>query len=749
MNAPVEAQAEPGTEQDQAKFQDAANALFERVLTRARNNRARKARDRQDWQNCLMYRGGASQWSIWDGDRYVERGTDPATGGIPAYVPRCTSNVFANKIDGIAAILDQSDPAKECGPGTDDDADRAAADVSEQAIPVLFEEMRYEQDRPAIHKLAALTDAVGYIVYYDNDARHGMESIPMYQCVQCQEFEEAAEASPERDEASLSTCKACGGMLQPAMDPRTGAVIGLEYPKGKLCGELVPSFELSRPSGARTADTTRLPWTLTHTRMQREDIIRAWPEAKKILEDSDGVSSGRSSDVGQHYADALVGLVAPAGNTTESESGHVVYRLWHDPIDDGEHQFPGGLFAVRVDDELVHAGPLPFKDEEGRPFKNILIRQFAQAPGTGFAKPPADDMAPLQTQRNIVESLIDLSLMNFAAPKEYVPLSVTFENEPTGAPGERVFYKTTNPGDRPSIAEGRSPAAGLYQRLEGIDKKFDEISKLNAVMQGERPAGDPTLGEIQVLQERGMAAFEAPISGLVQFETDLARMTLRIARQTMWSERFIKIRGENGGWEVKKFLGSDLAGRVDVYIERASAWPKSQLMQMLRIKEGVSLGILNPAEDPELQIKLLSELNLSRLKPTLDADRKQIARELDRWKDAMSPEEIAPPDALTQNLKLHEAQKVAWLKTEEAETAAVERPEVYQAMRQHIEQIRLMLNPPAAPVAPAGADPLGALLQSGAIKPAGAATAGRDPVNDLVAAGAITPAGPAPEGARA
>lgn len=701
-----------------------AQQLAQRCLDRARMDGARKQRDRQDWFNLLMYRGGAHQWKVWDAtsQAYVDRGTDPARGGIPSYVPRCSTNVFAVKIDGVAAILDQTDPAKECRPGSPDDSDRAAAEVAENALPVLFDELGYELDRAQLHKLITLTSAAGYALYFDNDEKYGTDAIVMQQCQDCGEFalpadvldageREGAQAAPDAlgapedptaprgpvsplDPGAPQTdaaCPACGSrQVFDAIDPRTAQPIEQKFPKGKLCGKVVHGFELSVPPGSRTTDTRRLPWVSTHTRMAVEDVLARWPQLKDKLH-AESRSTRASGEA--PYADALVGLVAPIaedGRSNAAPTGPVVYELWHDPIDDAEFFFPDGLYLVRVDEDPAEAGPLLYKDSDGRPFKNIIIRQFAAAPGNASGKPPADDLAPIQVQRNIVESLIDLSLMHFAAPTEYIPLSVTMLDESTGAPGESRRYRSTVPGEHPIVVDGKSPAQGLYERLTNLDEKMDEVSRLNSVLAGERPAGDPTLGEVEILRERGMSAFRAPLDALVQFEQAIARMALSIAAQTMWTPRFYKIQGDNGGWEVKQFLGADLEGRVDIYIDKASAWPKSPRARQLRLKEGFAIGLLTApaAQDPELAAKLFSELDLAGLKPSLDADRRQISRALDRWKTASSPAEILPPDPLSMNVTMHFTLKQAFLKTEEAEQILEKKPEVYRAMWAHVQALQ-------------------------------------------------------------
>jgi hypothetical protein len=393
-----------------------------------------------------------------------------------------------------------------------------------------------------------------------------------------------------------------------------------------------------------------------------------------------------------------------AGGGSAEFDGPVVYRLQHDPIVDKEagFNFPDGLFAVMVDGEIIEATPLPVTDDRKHPIKSIITRSFTPVPNCPFNKPPGDDMAPLQIQRNMVETLTTLILMHDATPRTYIPLSVTLETEPTGMPGEPVYYRSTIPGERPQTDRGINPPEALYRHLEMIDEKFDEMSHLNAVLQGERPAGDPTLGEVQMLQERGMSAFRAPLSALVQFEKHLSRLLLWVAKDTAWAPRFRQVMGENSEWEIRQFSASDLGGEVDVMVEASSAWPKSLLMQQLRIKDAFAMGVFPPpAQDPELATKLTILMDLTDLKPSVDVDRKQITRELDRWKAARFPQEITPPDELM-NLGLHLFLKGQFIKTEEAELLAEKNAPVYQAMRQHIMQLKQLLAPPPPPMPPPG-----------------------------------------------
>jgi hypothetical protein len=743
-----------------------ATRLFERVLADVQGHGARKARDKQDWLNLLYHRGGPdNQWVVWDrgSEAWVTRGADPQQGGLPAWIPRCVSNGFARAIDGIAAILSQSQPAQLWAPATDDDADRATAEVCQDAVPVLLDEIRYPRLRLEINKLITLTDRVALVLSYDPDPRHGTAPVSLLTCLAC-----GGVMTPREVEAAPApACPACGA--GPEMITPNGDAIAL--PTGKLCAELIPSFEFSIPSEARTTEVTQLPWVLLHSRLTVEEALRLWPEAAETIRGAAGRPHGA---VSRNYAEALQALSATrttaSGGRSSSARGVDVYRLQHDPIEDDEVQCPQGLYAVRIGDTIVEAGPLPFVDARGRRFKSVLIRSFQRFAGTQWGKPPADDLVPIQTTRNSIESLLLCILLHHASPRTFLPTSITLLDELVAEPGETVRYSSTIPGEKPTVDRGLNPPEGLYRYLELLDQKMEEISRLNSVLVGERPAGDPTLGEIQILQERGMAAFVEALAEQVEFEKALARLLLDIARQTGWAPRFRQVRGENGAWEVKQFTQADLTGRVDVQVDMQSAWPQSPLMTMLRLAKAIELGVLPPpAQDPELQAKILSLLTLDALKPSLDADRKQVARVLEVWKGATDPGQITPVQPAVDNLALHAFFKQLWLKSEEAEEAQRTRPQVYAAMLAHLRHIHLLMAPPPAAgggvpdgsavsaavesgamrPAPGPARPgaaLTAAVQTGALRPA--ARSGRS-LNEMVDAGALRPVPARPPGGAA
>lgn len=767
---------------------DKVKALMARCVDDAVNNTARLDRDRSDLLNLLFYRGGVdNQWVEWNtSSNSWERKPYDGEDGIPDWVPRCTTNKFARYIDGISAILDQSDPALSCAPRTDDDEDVASADVAETAIPVLEEEVAWDSLRRELHNLITLTDKAAVVYYYDSDPKYGTEDLPIYQCVHCsQSGEEGAGLfSPQEVDQADGYCPTCEqDSIVEAQDPSTGLAIGLPFPTGKICAKALSSFEFSLPSSARRADARYVPWILTHNQEATEDCLSLWPDAREVILGAH--RDDQKAGLQRQYARQMRRLASPRstspfGRGGDAQSmGPVVYRLQHDPIHDDQFNFPQGLYAVRIGDEIVESGPLPVVDRHtGCHHKSILIRKYRQVGGSVFSKPPADDLVPIQVQRNLLETLWFMSLMYHAAPMIFIPASVELVDQLTGIPGGTYRYRTHDPMQKPYVQQGIAPPMALIEAIRQLDADGQEVSGLNAVLTGERPKGDPTLGEIQILQERGMAAFRTPLEEYVDFRTQQASLLLMIARESAWSPRFRKAVGENGQWKVDQFAAAELRGAVDISYDTLSAWPKSPLMQQMRLEKAVDLGALVPMQDPEVSGELLTQWGLENFKKSFDNDRAQVAREIDRWKAARDPREIEPPDLAAINPTIHLHLKKEFLKTEEAEAIKGANPYIWVAMLQHVAMLQMAMMPAPAPaepekkpgekggpppdgkavdaavasgqLTPAGAqpNPLEAAIASGQVQPAGAVAAQQQAmlpsIDDLIAQQMMTPVPPAP-----
>jgi hypothetical protein len=140
-----------------------------------------------------------------------------------------------------------------------------------------------------------------------------------------------------------------------------------------------------------------------------------------------------------------------------------------------------------------------------------------------------------------------------------------------------------------------------------------------------------------------------------------------------------------------------------------------------------------------------------------------VGREIDRWKDARTPDDIKPPKQPPLiNVAIHLHLKTLFLKSEEAEELAKANQPVFDAMVAHVAMLQAMqqqaqmqqavmagtVAPPQAPT-PDGRTPLDKgqasamdhALASGALKPAGG---DKGSLDAALQAGALRPGMPPP-----
>lgn len=178
-------------------------------------------------------------------------------------------------------------------------------------------------------------------------------------------------------------------------------------------------------------------------------------------------------------------------------------------------------------------------------------------------------------------------------------------------------------------------AAGVF-----VHNTFD-------VVKGARPEGVSAGIALQILQERSMSRYGPLFILWEQAWTEWARQALEIFREFATEPRLLKIKGRDGRWEVQKFLGSDLQGRVDVIPEAASSMPRSTLLDRAEMEQLAAMGIID-VRDPEVKWKFLEVYGRTNLTPSMARDTKNAIRENEAF-EALAREpwalQASPADA--------------------------------------------------------------------------------------------------------
>jgi len=592
----------------------------------------REAFIRAAYRNILYWKG--HQWVVWD--RGLTR-FRPAR--LPTQHPQPVTNKFKPTLKAIISVFARIEPRLNFRPGSEEPEDRASADVASRVIEVVEDEVSIRRQRQMLAVWVGITNGAWLETGYDPDPIHGTRLLQHEECLQCGLVQPATEGG----------CAACGGAeTRPAVDAQ-GEPVGEQVPVGKMYVDVVPGFEMFFDPGV--TDSTR------HHDLLREKLIsidegkRKWPGVADRI--SPEVSSGSPGGI---YAESLPtlgtfigdsirrGLEAPLATPLK----HLTERAyWQLP----DATYPKGLLAITLGRQsmtVVHAGPLPYTRGDGTPFLPFIDFPQELVPGTAYPGGVADDLAMKQAQRNQWESMVIMAARAFGQGKWLIPEGSNIGSVTGEADVIRYNPLIGGVAVKPERLAGDPMTNAFLAWIQQIDKDFEEIAGTFDVIKGARPEGVSAGIALQILQERGMSRF-APL--FILWEDAWARwgsQAVEIFRQYATEPRLRRIQGRDGAWQVQKFLGADLKGRVDVIAEANSALPRSSMLDRAELDQLIERQILDP-HDPETRYQILEVYGRTSMIPGMAADSKNALMENEAFvalarhpmMQQITPEELA------------------------------------------------------------------------------------------------------------
>jgi len=583
---------------------------------------------RAAYRNILFYRG--QQWIRFD--RALNRWRPSR---LPKNTPTPVTNIFASTMNAVISVFARIEPTLNFRPGSaDEPEDRASADVAIRAIQVVEDEVKIRVVRQLLATWVGLTSMAWLETGYDPSPIHGTVFMQYDQCVACG-YTEPPTGGP---------CPDCGNPMQPAVDPMSGEPVGEQVPIGKMYTDVATLFEMY-------FDPTIAEWPkqracLREKALSVDDSKARWPQLKDVI---------KANVMTDNWYSESLPLVAPnieenqaqrvaVGNTGRPRNTQVTEQ-WYSQLPD--ETYPDGLLAVIVGGENVaYAGPLPYssfgQDKQQRPFLNYVCFPQQIVPGSAYAKTVADDLAIQQSKRNRWESIIEACGMRMGAPVWLKPNGANVTNL-TGDPGNIISYNAVGPNAaKPERIPGQGIPVSFMQRIDKIDHEFEELAATFDVVKGQRPEGVTAGIALQILQERNLSRYGPLFILWEQAWAEWAQQALEIFRMFATEPRLLKIKGRDGKWQVEKFLGADLTGRVDICAEAASATPRSSLLDKAEIEQLGAMGIID-LRDPEIKYKVLQVYGRENMTPAMAADTKNAIMENEAF------------DALAQNQTLLQA----------------------------------------------------------------------------------------------
>lgn len=603
---------------------EAIRSLIQRKL--AEWSRGREVFTRAAHRNVLFGRG--HQWIIWSAAQNRFR---PAV--LKRNTPRPVTNLFASTLSAFISVLARIQPVLKFPPATQEPEDQATSDVAERVIEVIETEVDLGVIRQHLATWNGYTGGVWLETGYDNDPIHGSRLIQHERCVAC-----GAVQPPTN-----TPCAQCGGqLLIPAIDA-AGAPIGESAPRGRLYVDVVPLFEMY-------FDPAVTPWTKQREYLRERAIDldlakRRWPALAEVLRPD------ATTLTHNFYGESLARL-GPSMDSAEMWRAHHgpsrqlsntrVTEQWYWSLPD--ETYPDGLLAVILSKTHVgYAGPLPYtaleQDGSRTPFLPHVFFPQQLVPGSGWPKTVADDLAAIAMLHNRLTAMLEMILMRSSNPVWLKPTGSNVTNL-TGEPGQVIEYNALGPSPaKPERIQGSPLPAGMLHYLAKVEHYFEELAATFDIIKGNKPPNVSAGISLQLLQERAQSRFGPMFLLWEAAWVQWASQALEIFRAYATEDRLLQIKGRDGAWEVQKFLGADLRGRVNVRAEAGSAFPRSSLAARAEVEQLIATGVINPQE-PEIQFKILQLFGHTDLLPGLAADTKQAYREQEQWRALAEDERI-------------------------------------------------------------------------------------------------------------
>jgi hypothetical protein len=263
---------------------------------------------------------------------------------------------------------------------------------------------------------------------------------------------------------------------------------------------------------------------------------------------------------------------------------------------------------------------------------------------------------------------------------------------------------------------------------------------MNDVGLGQKPEGVSSGRGFLVLQEATDAVLTPTLMNIELALQEVGRRLLLVARRHYREERLLKVRGHNGRWEIRSFMGADLGDSIDVQVQIGSSFPWSKSARQdlsLSIIQGIGPLLPPGTLDMPKIAKMLDVGGIQAFEPETDPDETEVLLEHAQFSEYNPDKGILsiPQIGFWQNHARHYDEHIRLLKSERSRFEKWH-PDAQHAFLSHVLLTRQTMQQAAAGVADAS---------MGGLDAPGGASGGVPAAADAGPAGVTAPApGPGP-----
>lgn len=626
---------------------------------------------------------------------------------LQKWIPRPVTNKMAEILQAIRTNLAAISLAVVARPVGHDTESIAAAEIADQMSPLIHEEHDMNQVMREADFWMIATGNACLQISWDKDVRSNRVFIPNEKCLQC-----GTVAPPQAIVDAGQHCPTCGStFLQKSTTP-DGQPDGqwIAFGKGKTTA--LSPFEYAFSSNiTRFKDLPyiiRLRWRDKHWfEANKPELVSRITWEKSPADRSMQIfkSLALTNDVGTGSQFAYLG--AAGAHTVD---GVTEYELWLKPTP----EFPTGLVMRVLGDKspvLLQApeegipGPFPYTDIEGTPLFPFMHAQYEHMGGRLWGRSALSPLIQKQDQLNQLDSLVQLSVQRMANPVWLIPESSGVEHF-TGEPGLVMKWNPLAAGGaanaKPERIKGEDVPQSLMVLREQILKDIEDLSGAFDIIKGQKPTGVEAFSALQLLVERSQSRFTSVFQARGEMYREWFSIALELERQFGPQQRTWAVIGPNKGYTFRHFENAQLQGQVSMQIEDGSNMPKTALGKRAAIEQANQLQLLDP-NDPDQKYALLSNFGLSDLVPSLNVHVQaalNIQDAFERWtENPQGPQPLVIKPWFDPHV--HWVECVKWLNTDKMREIIGSNPMFEQIVTMHLQQLQMLMAPPA-PVGPDG-----------------------------------------------
>jgi hypothetical protein len=406
------------------------------------------------------------------------------------------------------------------------------------------------------------------------------------------------------------------------------------------------------------------------------------------------------------------------GAFTGQVQGATEQHVWIKPC----KSFPQGFYqrylgeSTPVPIKLTDKPVIPFTKRDGTPLWPWIHYPYESFGGRLYAQSIVDSIVQKQDQINQIDSMSQLVVQRMGNPIWREEKGQEVERF-TGEPGLILRWQRTGPNSQPPdrIAGENQPQS--WGQIRGEYKTdAEELSGTYDVLKGARPTGVEAYSALQLLVDRSQSRFTTLFKARARAYRDWYACAIELERQHGPTQRVQALLGPNHGWTFQTFERVDLDGDIDIHLEDGTATPKTALGRRAALEHANQLGLVQ-AGDSEQRYKMLQELGLSDLAPSLDADVQSALQEQDafeQWAAAGFPQQTPNPlirypwDSdevhVLENRKWMNGDAIRMLLQQYSQNPQM-KAYIVQLLAQHLEEHQQALEAqqlPTSPGAPAG-----------------------------------------------